>query len=591
MRESVFLFLSLVIVLISSCVDDRDLTQNTVIAHITSQPDGLHPTNDNSANRTYVFNYTQRTLVKLDIDKLEIVPTLVKSLPTVSEDGLEYTYELVDGVKWDDGSPLEVDDVIHSTKVVLCPLTNNSQVRGNYTSVIKAVRKHPTDNRKFIMEAFDKHVSNKEIFAELYLQQKSRWDSKGALDELSFKDIHSKDFKATKGVASWFEKYNDSKNRYEAHRLVGLGPYQVTKWDDGSQITLTRKKNWWGDDSDYIDDQNNPDKIIFRVIADDAPVYMALKRQKLDVSTYIATQKLIQLKKIDYFNENYHSDFVNQYAYAYLGMNTKPDGLEHKPFFTDQKVRRAMAYLTPVDQVIKVVLKGKGEPQVANVSPLKKNVYNFDLKPIEFDIEKAKALLDEAGWKDTDGDNVRDKVVNGEKFQFEFKLNYMTGNKLTELGVLMIKEQMYKAGIKAVPNPMEFTLFYDNAQKHKFDMMWGAWGGSAGYSDPYQLWHTSSWANKGSNFCGFGDAESDSLIALANKSLDPVKHADATKALQAKIYKDQPYVFMYSYKRKIAIHKRFDNNKMYSEKPGVALGNLLLNAKYGGPNMKPTKPD
>ena len=47
---------------------------------------------------------------------------------------------------------------------------------------------------------------------------------------------------------------------------------------------------------------------------------------------------------------------------------------------------------------------------------------------------------------------------------------------------------------------MDFTLFYKNAYEHDFDMMVGGWGGSAAYSNPYQLWHTSSWANKGSNF-------------------------------------------------------------------------------------------
>lgn len=571
----------------SSCVDKRDLTNNTVIAHISSNPDGLHPFNDNSANRTYIFNYTQQTLVSMNIEKLEIEPLLIKAMPSVSEDGLEYTYELKDGIKWDDGSPFTVEDVLFTTKIQVCPLTNNTNVKGNYTSVIESVRKHPEDPNKFIMKAKSLHVSNLEIFAEVYMQQKSHWDPKGVLDNLTFEEMYDENFSASEEVSDWFNEFNSGDNSYVPEKLVGLGPYQVTEFNIGSYITLDKKENWYGDNNtEELAYQNYPDKIIFKIISDDAASYLAIKNQQIDVSTYIGTTKLMKLQAIDYFNKNYYSEFMDQYSYSYMGLNMKPDGVEFKPFFTDQKVRRAMAHLVPVDEIIDVIVQGQASRQVANVSPLKKS-YNSDLKPIEFDIEKAKQLLDEAGWIDTDQNNIRDKVVNGEKLQLSFKLSYMSGNAATKETILMIKEEMYKAGVDVIPSPMDFTLFYKNAQDHKFDAMLGAWGGSAGYSDPMQLWHTEAWASKGSNFTGFGDAQSDSLINLANTSLDVDAHIAATRALQKKIYDDQPYVFMYSYKRKIAIHKRFDNANMYNEKPGVALNNLLLKPEFGGNTLKP----
>jgi ABC-type transport system substrate-binding protein len=132
-------------------------------------------------------------------------------------------------------------------------------------------------------------------------------------------------------------------------------------------------------------------------------------------------------------------------------------------------------------------------------------------------------------------------------------------------------------------------LFYKNAMDHNFDAMLGGWGGSASYSNPMQLWHTSSWVNKGSNFCGFGDAESDALIKEANRTLDPVIHKNALLKLQAKIYEDQPYVFLYSTKRKFAIHKRFNNRGMYYERPGVMLQNLKLNEDFISANQVKTE--
>ena len=146
--------------------------------------------------------------------------------------------------------------------------------------------------------------------------------------------------------------------------------------------------------------------------------------------------------------------------------------------------------------------------------------------------------------------------------------------------VLMMKESMYKAGIVAEPTPMDFSLFYKNAGDHKFDAMLAGWGSSAAYSNPMQLWHTTSWVNKGSNFCGFGDAYSDALIDEANKTLDYETHRNALLKLQAKIYEDQPYVFLWITKRKFAVHKRFDNRDMYFEFPGLRLNNLKLNSNY-----------
>lgn len=586
MHQTKYILFIISLLLLNACVDKRDLTTNTVIAHISSNPDGLHPFNDNSADRSYIFQYTQKTLVRMDLEKLESMPFLIKEMPIPSADGYEYTYELIDGVKWDDGSPLTVDDVIFTTKVQIAPLTNNTQVKGIYTSVIESVRKHPENPNKFILRTKLLHVSNMDIYGEIYIQQKKFWDPKGVLDNYTFEQINDPNYQPSEEMVNWFSNFNSGDNSYKPEKLVGLGPYQITEFVVGSYITLTKKKNWYGANSSDIYDKAYPEKIIFKIINDDAAAYLAIKNQQIDVSTYLGTTKLLKLKNIDYFNENYHAEFMPQYSYSYIGLNMKPDGIEHKPFFVDKKVRRAIAHLVPVQEIIDVINKGKAIRQVSNISPLQK-AYNHDLKLIELDVEKAKKLLDEAGWIDTDGDNIRDKEVNGQRIPFSFKLSYMSGAAATKEMILMIKESMYKAGVDVIPTPMDFTLFYKNAYDHKFDAMAGGWGGSASYSDPIQLWHTESWANKGSNFTGFGDAESDSLIRLGNTSLDPEKHLAAVKALQKKIYDDQPYVFLYSNTRKIAIHKRFDNANMYNERPGVILGNLKLKPEFGGTTLKP----
>jgi len=573
MSKQIIIFLLLLFSL-NSCVKKRDLTQNTIIAHILSQPDGLHPFNDNSVMRSYIFNYTQKTLLKLDLVSLEYTPILIKEMPKVSSDNLSFSYEIKEGVFWDDGSPLTAKDVVFSTKLMLCPLTNNAQIRGNYNSVIKSVELDPNNKMKFTMHAQNINWTNRYIFTELFIVQKNLWDSKGVLDGILFSDLLSDNFKETEVLSDWFNNYNDADNGYKPERLLGLGAYQVSEWAANQYITIEKKKNWWGTDDASIYNKAYPDKIIFKIIKEDASSYLALKNEEIDVTTSIGTVKLMKLQEREYFNNNYDSKFLDRYAYNYIGLNMKPDGIKQKPFFVDQRVRRAIAYLTPIDEIIEVMVHGKASRQAAQISHLK-STYNDTLQLIPLDIEKAKELLASTGWIDTDGDNIRDKIIDGIKVPFSFKLSYMSSPISKEI-VLMIKESMYKAGVVAEPTPMDFTLFYKNAMDHNFDGMLGGWGGSASYSNPMQLWHTSSWVTKGSNFCGFGDAESDALIEEANLTLDKEQHDNALLKLQAKIYTDQPYVFLYSTKRKFAIHKRFENRGMYYERPGVMLQNLKL---------------
>ena len=567
----IFFFFTL---LISCSENKRDLSRNVVVAHMLSQPDGLHPFNNNSVMRSEIFMYTQKTLLTLDINSLDYIPLLIKELPKASEDNKTFYFELKDDIKWDDGSQLTAKDVIFSTKIMLCHLTDNSQIRPIYNSVIKSIIPDPNDPLKFAMEAQDVNWTAKTIMGGIYIQQKSLWDSLGILDNISFKQILDKSFEETDEIANWFNQFNDADNAYKIERLHGLGPYKVSEWETEQYLTLTKKENWWGANDTSLYNNAFPEKIIYRVIKENASTYLALKKQDIDVTTNLGTLELLKLRERDYFNENYDTDFKDRYGISYIGLNMKPDGITQKPFFVDKKVRRAFAHLIPVDEIIDFIMFGYATRQTANISPLKKT-YNDTLKLIELDVEKAKKLLDEAGWIDTDGDNIRDKVINGVKTPFEFKFSYMQSPISTEI-VLIMQESLYQAGISAKPEGMDFNLFYKNAANHKFDAMLAGWGSSAAYSNPMQLWHTSSWVNKGSNFCGFGDAESDALIEAANNTLDYETHRNALLQLQARIYEDQPYVFLYCSKRKFAVHKRFDNRKMYYERPGVMLNNLEL---------------
>lgn len=560
-------------------IDPAWSKENTVVFHDIGEPDDMHPTNGNSASKTFIHNYTQDYLMASDIVELKGArPGVVKGGPIVSDDELAFTYELRDEPRWDDGTQLTAEDVIFTFKAVKCPLTNNPHAKP-YVENIKDIVIDKENPRKITFLMKKKYIQNIVFLTDYPLLQETYWDPNKTMRKYSFAQLDDPAFDsdANADLNAWATEFNDAKYSRKPEFLVGMGPYEFVEWKPGQSYTLVRKKNHWTADIVEPNEYQTayPEKIIFKINTDPNSQGLEFKTQALDASTYLSVKKLLELQEDEKFNANYHSRFTNTYNYSYMAFNCRPDGVEHKKFFDDKRVRRAVGLLVPVDQINMVLNKGKNKRMVGPVSPLKKE-YNNDLDLLQHDVEGAKALLEEAGWTDTDGDNIRDKVVDGEKLSFEFDLHYMTTSIAWRDEAQMISEALYEAGLKCNIVPLDFSVHYDRARNHKFDAMLAAWAGSSVPEDFTQIWHTESWASKGSNFTGFGDAKSDALIDSLKYELDMEKRIPMVQELQATIYDEQPYVFLFASTRRNVIHKRFGNADMYFERPGVLLNNLKL---------------
>lgn len=557
-------------------------TQNTVVFHWRGEPDNLHPTNGKSGSRRTIIDYTQRFLVGTDLERLSLRPDLIKELPVTSADELQYTYELREEPTWDNGEKLTAEDVLFTLKASLCQYTNNGFAKP-YFEYIRDMKIDPANNRKFTITMSQKYIQNVAVFSDMAIMQRSYHDKAGVLAKYSIADLINPDFgKAPHAdLEAWAKEFNDNKYGRDIDYLNGLGAYKVTVWQDKQMIELTRKPNHWTAKltSPTIYDRSYPEKIIFQIISDETAVGLAFQKQEVDASYWVSTTGLMELRKKDDFNRNYASEFMPNYNYQYLGMNMKPKSVNRKPYFVDKKVRQAMAKLIPVEKINNTFFEGKANRMTTMVSPLKKDVVNKELKPIDQNIEEAKKLLDEAGWKDTDGDNIRDKMVDGQKVKFSFELMYMTGSPIFNDVVKMMSDDVRKAGVEMNPRPQEFARFYELMEQHDFDMALAAWNGSFYRDDYKQIWHSDSWNNKGSNFVGFGTPESDKLIDQIRSTTNDSARIELEKRLQEIVYDEQPYVFLFSNVAKVVIHRRFDNNDMYYEKPGIWLSNLKLN--YG----------
>ncbi|MBL0328948.1 MAG: hypothetical protein IPP64_05925 [Bacteroidetes bacterium] len=550
--------------------------ENTLVYNVVGEPDEMHPTNGIMVYRGEIMGYTQVYIIGTDFQTLTLRPIAVKDMPVVSENGKEYTYEVRDDIKFDDGSTLSVEDIIYTFKANKCPLTNNPSAKSYLENMVEIVA-DKTNLKMFKVIMKEKYIQNISFLAEFPIMQRTFFDPKNVLANYTFAQFNDKTFKADahKDLVAWATEFNDAKYSRDPKYTVGAGAYRMEKWEPGQSITLVKKENHWTKGMDKMYYASYPDKIIFKLNKEPNSQMLEFKAQTLDASTSLSNKTLMELQTDSTFNKNYNSRFTDTYNYGYVAMNMKPDGVKHKKLFVDKKVRRAMALLTPLDDMNRISNKNKNKRIVGPVSFLKPQ-YNSDLKLIPFDIEAAKKLLDEAGWKDTDGDQIRDKMIDGEKVKMEFTLSYFTTSVEWKDAAKMISEQMYKAGVVANLNPLDPSVMVEQAASHNFDMFIASWAGNVFPEDYTQIWHTSAWTNNGSNFTGFGNAETDALIDSIKYTLDPTKSIPMMKRFQEIVYDEQPYIFMFAGLRRNIIHKRFGNQEMYFERPGVWLSNLRL---------------
>ena len=549
---------------------------NVLVYHVISDPDDMHPTNGRSQQRTEMNCYTQMSLVSLDPRMLDLCPTLVKAMPSISSDQLRFTYELRDEPKWDDGNKLSVEDVIFTFRANKCPLVDNPDHK-SYIENLKDIVVDASNPRKFTLIMKQKYIQNISFLPDFPVLERAFFDSANVLSKYKMEQFDDTTFdaKKQKDLAKWANDFNSAKYGHDIKYLNGLGMYKISEWKNGQSVTLTRKENHWTKGSKEYMEASNPDKIIFTVNKDMNSQILAFKSQELDATSSISTKTLMELEKDSSFRANYNYDYVTSYNYSYFALNCRPDGKKHKKLFVDKNVRRAMALLVPMDDLNQAMNRGKNKRITSPVSPLK-DEYNTNLTLIPLDVEKAKKILDEAGWKDTDGDNIRDKMIDGEKVQFVFNLNFPNSQPEWKDAATLTAESMWKAGIKVNLNPLAGGAVYGAARNHDFDMFMGSWTSGATADDFTQIWRSTEWSSEGSNYVGFGNAASDALVDSIKYTLEPDKYIPMVKRLQEIIYEEQPYIFAFASLKRVVVHKRFGNLEIYFDRPGVLLNTLRL---------------
>ena len=521
-----------------------------IVVRHDAEPDILNPLTQRVANANYTLyggNNSQvyEFLMRYDTTTWVLTePLLAESYPEISEDHLVYTFKIRDGIKWHDGKPLTPEDVLFTHKAVMVPLVDAAPHRSYFTGLVNV---EILEDRK-VRFSFDKpdvlnihHAAN-----EIPIIPKHIFDPDGSLDGFGFRDIIGPKGKSDPKIKEFADRFNKHPN---SRMPVGTGPYKFEKWDTGKEIVLARNAEYWGPKA-YLD------KIIYRIISDQAAAITALKSGELDMIPRLQPIQYAQQTSGEAFDAQFQKSKYSIPQYYFIGWNAE------RPFFKDKRVRQALTMLVNRDQIIETVRFGLAKNVPSHFGP--RSPYNNpNVKPLPYDPKRAAELLDQAGWTDHNGDGIRDK--DGVPFKFEFL--GQAGSQFSKQLSAILKDEFRKAGIEVTERVIEFTVFVSGVSEHKFDAAPSVWT-SPLETDPYEIFHSDSIPNRGSNWVSFRNEESDRLIEQARTEFDPEKRKQIFWRWQELISEEQPYTFLFHTEDAAAYHKRFQNVGFIPNRPG-----------------------
>lgn len=572
--KNTILFILLVTLLVG-CKKTGKNSKNEISIHLLGDPDKLLPYSSNTADATYIEHLIFQKLIEWDYEKNEFVGKLAKQRPKITfitsgeyAGGMKLDYEIRPEATWDNGTPITGYDVAFTYKAVLNPKTACEHKRPYY-KFLSNIIVDSLNPKKFTVYSKEKYVLAEE-YSGYWVLPEYIYDKEKIMRNFSIKELkNEKDTNSlfkNNNIIKFADDFNSQKYSRELGYVVGSGAYEFSNWTTGSKLILKLKKNWWGRTSNdsTIRNYGHIETVKYSIINDWSTASTAIKGKELDCINGIEFKLFNELKTDENFNKSFNAYTPTMQSYVFIGINLS------KEKFKDLKVRQALAHTLDKNQIIQTLLYGLATPVESMISPEKKE-YNKNLKSYEFDIAKANSLLDEAGWKDTDGDGIRDKIIQGKKTDLNIEYKYNTGNITRKNIGLIYKENLNKIGVELTIVNKEFTVFLDDLKKHDFELFCGSWVGDPNIEDQTEIFHTKS-SNGGSNYSSYGDPISDKMIESIRTELNESKRTEIYQKLQEKVHNDIPRIFIYSPLERMAFSKRFTNTNAYKVRPGYDIG-------------------
>jgi peptide/nickel transport system substrate-binding protein len=494
-----------------------------------------------NAQDVQVIDQTNVSLFDGDFDcKVTYHPSLAKSW-SFSTDGLALDVLMRDDLTWQDGTPVTAEDVAFTYELIADPAT--ASPRADYVDRMKA------DARPRVV---DPH--------HLVFEYTSRYDE---IEMLS----HANLAVLPRHLLAGADRASLRKHTLNNQAPVANGPWKVGTWEKSQRIVLEPNEKYTGQASE----KPKLNRVILKVIPEYATRLLELENGSVDVMEQVLVEDADRLAvshpEISLRRRGWRTS--DTLAWNSLdpadyrardeadGPAAHPDTADVRPhaLFADREVRRALTTAIDVNKLIHDLLTSPstgevyGRPAIGNVTPALCGVHNDEIARLPFDPEAARKRLAELGWTDTNGDGVIDR--DGRPFRFTLLTN--DGNARRAKAAVIIQANLKEVGIDAQIDKIETGAFFERLRTKDYDAAILGW--SAGLFPDAGAWGPDSEFN----FTSYRSPELARLVEQLGQQYEQAAVAGTMKDIQATIYADQPYTFLYWMDEIVAVHSRFQD--------------------------------
>jgi len=533
---------------------------------LTSEPDALNPVTYKTINGQTISNVLFQKLIDIDFHTLELTPVLAESRPTIQSLGdsiYSLTYHIRTEAVWDNGSPVSSDDVIFTHKVALLPGVAN-EGKKNYLLSIRQVNADPEDKRSVTFICTPGMRMEYATGAEIGILPQHIYDPNGLLTEIPIESIIRNDLDSLNLLR--VKEWNDGFNQHSAQRspelIQGSSPYQLTEWTPDQRIKLEKKANHWttqvNSENEYF--RQHPDVITYSIITEPTATIGAARNGQLDIGSVVRSPDYVSLQADDKFNEKFQLVRAPELTTNVIIINSC------NPALASTKTRQALAHLFNAQQFIDVVQKSTGQTIIGPLHPSKK-AYHPELEPYAFNPEKAKTLLAEDGWKDSNGNGVLDKMINGKLVELELEYKFNTGNEGRKNAGLMYKEWARSLGIDIRIVNAEWLVFIEQIMAHEFDLAFFSWTDEHAPTDLSPLYHSRAIDN-GYNFGCYSNTRTDSLFDALATTIDEDVQMQLWHEIQEILHEEVPGIFLSTNEARFFVSRKYQEISPSAVAPG-----------------------
>lgn len=548
-------------------------TTGTFVIGVKADPEKLHPFFNPRSKAREVFQNIFLPMADYHPVERTLTPILIDEIPdgeVINDNLIAFDLEIKDAAKWKDGTPITGYDYYIAYKLVIHP---NSQCAAwrPYMSIFKSIDIDPENPKSFRVTCDRSLMLTKEVVMTFYPLQEQRYDPaqhlrKYGMSEWSDPDFLSVQIAKDKEVKAVIDSFNlPDTYRSDLHHAGG---YQLDKWESDQYVRLTKVEDYWAKghaDNPYL--ETGMDTLLFKIIKDGNALSTLVKDGGVDMTMYLDSEQYSMLQDDPTYGSEYDFIQFEGMRMAYLGLNNRDPELQ------DARVRKAVAHSIDVQAILAAETNGLGMPTSVLIHPSKD--YYPDQPPRSLDINMANQLLDEAGWQDSDGNGIRDKIVNGKKEELVLDF-YASSSNLSKTISLIFNDGAKKAGYRVNTIQKDARAYIgDHVNKHNYEVAALLVSFDDADDDPFPRWHSDNDVIGGKNRSGFSSATTDSLIMLIRAESDATKRNAHYNQFTQILYDEVPVIPLYAPVDLIVVDNRYEGITT-SKRPGYMANTFSL---------------